>query len=462
MNSTIIEKLVANILDTRFENFDDRDLEYAKNRVIDTVGCLIGGAKDAGNPEIIKLVRGWGGKEEATILIHGGKVPAQNAAMVNSIMARSFDFGAVSATYEDRSVPSHLSETTVMTAISMGEMKKINGKELLCSLIVGDDIATRVLLAGSGSGLITGWDRIGPVDPLAAVAIAGRILGLNYKQMKNAFGIALNTLAGSFDVIQDTTTSFKLVNGLSARSGIFSAELAKAGWTGPDDALLGKNGFYQLYAGGCAYPEVLTENLGKKYYGDGVFKPYPSCRGTHAAIDCALALVNKYGIESPDIKEVTISIPANMEGNILALDFKIGDFPHADAIFSNQYCVAMALLKKSVRPEHFTEESIRDPRINAFIKKVKLSAELPSSLEEARVRVTLQDGREFTEETRFARGDGTRNPISKEELLAKFRLNVDYSRTITGENAEKLLTLLENLEELDNVNRLVQLLVVKD
>jgi 2-methylcitrate dehydratase PrpD len=349
-----------------------------------------------------------------------------------------------------------------MTAISMGEMKKINGKELLCSLIVGDDVATRVLLAGSGSGLVTGWDRIGPINPFAAVAIAGRILGLNYKQMKNAFGIALNTLAGSFDVIQDTTTSFKLVNGLSARSGVFSAELAKAGWTGPDDALLGKNGFYQLYTDGCAYPAILTENLGKKYYSDGVFKPYPSCRGTHTAIDCALALVNKYGIESPDIKEVTISIPAYMEGNILALNFKIGDFPHADAIFSNQYNVAIALLKKSVRPEHFTEEAIRDPQINDFIKKIKLSTELNSGLEEARVKVTLQDGREFTEEARFAKGDRTRNPISKEELLAKFWLNVDYSRTIAAENAQRMLNLLENLEELDNVNRLVQLLVVKD
>jgi 2-methylcitrate dehydratase PrpD len=460
MNGTATEKLVANIIDTRFENFNDEDLRYAKNRVIDTVGCLIGGAKDAGNPEIIWLVRDWGGKEEATILIHGGKVPAQNAAMVNSIMARSFDFGAVSATYEGRSVASHLSETTVMTAISMGEMKNINGKELLCALIVGDDVATRVLLAGSGSGLINGWDRIGPLDPLAAVAIAGRILGLNYKQMKNAFGIALNTLAGSFDVIQDTTTSFKLVNGLSARSGIFSAELARAGWSGPYDALLGKNGFYHLYAGGCAHPEILTENLGKKYYSDGVFKPYPSCRGTHAAIDCALALVNKFRFESQDIKEVTISIPSNMAGNILALDFKIGDFPHADAIFSNQYNVAIALMKKCVRPEYFTDEAIRDPQVNDFIKKIKLSAELTSSLEEARVKVTLHDGREFSEETRFARGDGKRNPISKAELLAKFWLNVDYSRTVTRENAQKLLTLLENLEEINNVNELVRLLVV--
>jgi 2-methylcitrate dehydratase PrpD len=461
MNSTTdsspIEKLVANVLETRFENFNQADLEHARNRVIDTVGCLIGGSRDPGNPEIVKLVRDWGGKEEATILVHGGKVPAQNAAMVNSIMARSFDFGTVSAAYEDRWAATHLSESTVMTAITMGEVGNVNGKEFLCALMVGDDVATRVLLAGAGSGLTLGWDRIGPINPFATVAIAGRILGLDKKQMKNAFGIALNTLAGSFDVIQDTTTSFKLVNGLAARSGIFSAELAKAGWTGPKDALLGKNGFYHLFNEGCAHPEVLTDNLGKRYYSDGTFKPYSACRGTHAAIDCALALVNKYNIEAQDIKEVVIYIPTGYTGNILGLPFKIGDFPHADAIFSNQYCVAIALMKKGVRPEHFTEETIRDPQINDFIKKTKLSAELTEQA--ARVKVTLKDGKEFTETTDVAKGEQLRNPISREEIIAKFWINVDYSRTVTRENAEKLLALLENLEELDSVNRIVQLLV---
>jgi 2-methylcitrate dehydratase PrpD len=456
--STAIERLSANVVDTRFENFDQATLDYAKTRVIDTVGCCIGGSKALGNLELLKLVRDWGGKKEATILIHGGKVPAQNAAMVNSIMARSFDFGTVGAVYEDRSSVSHLSETTVMTAITMGEVKNVNGKELLCALLIGDDVATRILLAASGSGLRQGWDRIGPINPFAAVAIAGRILGLNKKQMRNAFGIALNTLAGSFDVIQDATTSFKIVNGLSARSGIFAAELARAGWTGPIDALFGQSGFYHLYTDGCAYPEVLTDNLGKKYYSDGTIKPYSCCRGTHPAIDCALALVNKYKIEAQDIQEVAVSIPAGTAGNILALPFRIGDFPHADAIFSNQYTVAIALMKKSVRPEHFTEEAMRDPQINEFIKKIKLSAELPSR-DTARVKVTLRDGRELIEASEVAKGDQLSNPISQDEIIAKFWTNVDYSRTITRKNAERLLELLENLEDLDSVNRIVPFLV---
>jgi 2-methylcitrate dehydratase PrpD len=459
--STIIERLAANVLETRFENLDWADLEHARNRIIDVVGCLIGGANAPGNSGLVDLVRDWGGKEEATILIHGGKAPAHNVALVNSIMCRSFDFEPVSPTVEGRSAPGHVSGSTVTTTITMGEVRDINGKELLTTLLVGDDVTSRVLLAGSGSGLSPGWDRIGPINPFGTTAIAGRLLGLNKFQMRNAFGIVLNLIAGTFDIIQDTTTSFKLTQGTAAKSGIFSAELARAGWTGPKDALFGKFGYYHLYTEGCRDPSILTRDLGKKFYSDGVIKPYSCCRGCHGAVDCALAFVHKHGVEARDIQEAIFYVSSGYSDNILALPFRIGDFSHANAIFSIQYCGATALLKKSVKPEHFTEEAIRDPQINAFIKKVRVTAELSQAEEQnVKLKVIMKDGRELTEHVDVPKGDQLGNPISKDEIIAKFWTNVEFSRTVTRENAERLLALLEKLEDLDSVKRIVELLVV--
>ena len=102
IKDTPIEELAANILNTRFENFDKATLDNAKSRIIDVVGCSIGGANAAGNSALIDIVRDWGGKQEATILAYGGKIPAHNAAMVNSIMARSFDFEALVPQIIDR------------------------------------------------------------------------------------------------------------------------------------------------------------------------------------------------------------------------------------------------------------------------------------------------------------------------------------------------------------------------
>lgn len=453
-----IDALVANVLETTFDHLDADTVENARMRLVDVVGCVIGGANAPGNAELIELVRRWGGREEATILVHGGRVPAHNAAMVNGVMARSFDFGPVLPVVDGRSVPGHICETTVPTALTVGEAVGADGKELITSLVVGDDVACRVL-AGARYDLDQGWDCTGTVNAFGAVAIAGRLLGLNRDQMRNAFGIVLNTLGGSFQIIWDRTTSFKLPQGLSARDAIFSAELARAGWTGPKDALLSRCGYYELFTEGCTDQRILTKDLGKKFYTDSSLKPYPCCRGTHPGIDCALALADKYAIKAEDIDGVTLRMPRRRLNSFYAQPFVIGDFPHANAIFSCHYAVANALVRGSVKPEHFTEECIRDPRTRVLAEKITL-AELPDvHTLSAELRVRLKDGREVAELTVAPKGDCGLNPMSYDEIKSKFLDNVRFSRTIPEQNVEGLLGLLENVEKLDSVARIVGLMV---
>jgi hypothetical protein len=42
MNGIAIEKLTANVLETRFENSARATLDNTMNRIIDTIGCLTG------------------------------------------------------------------------------------------------------------------------------------------------------------------------------------------------------------------------------------------------------------------------------------------------------------------------------------------------------------------------------------------------------------------------------------
>jgi 2-methylcitrate dehydratase PrpD len=458
----VLEKLIANVLETRFENFDRTTLEMAKDRIIDTLGCLIGGADGPGNRELVSLARNWGGREEATLLVYGGKVPAQNAAMINSILARSFDFEPVGPTVEGVNMPGHLSGTTVLTALAMGELKKINGKEFLCALLGGEDTASRIL-AGSGFDFTQKWDNIGTVNGFGASAIAGRILGLSHKQLRDAFGIVLNQLGGTFQHIADKALAFKLPQGLSARSGIFSAELAGAGWTGAQDVLFGKYGYYSVYTQGCVNPEVLARDLGKIYCSDSIIKPYPCCRVTHAAIDCALAVARKPDFKVQDIREIDLSVSRGGLDHFCAQPFQpeTGEFPQVNAIWSYVYTVACALLRKSVRPEHFLEVAIKDPQIKAIVDQIRLS-ELPGAdLHTARIKVVLRDGKEFRESVHYARGDQMQNPISREEIKAKYWANIEFSRTISEGNAKRLLDLVEDLENLESVTALVDLLTFR-
>ena len=161
-----------------FDDIDKKYIQHAKNRVIDIVGCIIGGAKSAGCDMVRTLARSWGAGERHGSTIGFGKeysVPAHNAAMVNGIMARSFDFGVIIPCVEGKLYEAHLSETTVPTALALSEAWHRSGKEMISALILGDDIASR-LIAASNYAAGLNWDSTGTVNRFGATAIAGRLL----------------------------------------------------------------------------------------------------------------------------------------------------------------------------------------------------------------------------------------------------------------------------------------------
>ena len=60
VKGTAIEALSANILDTRFEDLDRATVEDAKKRIIDVVGCAVGGADGPGNAALLEYAEGVG------------------------------------------------------------------------------------------------------------------------------------------------------------------------------------------------------------------------------------------------------------------------------------------------------------------------------------------------------------------------------------------------------------------
>ena len=197
----VLEYLSGRILNTRYEDIDTETIENTKTRLWDTIGDALGAVHLPDIQALVELVKGWEGKQEATILGYGAKVPVQEAAFVNCTMCRGFDRGPLAYTFRGRVVPHHVSETTVLTALTLGESKAVSGKELMTAMILGDDLAARLHLANDRplpGEMRTGSDSKGPAQPAAprmmtmlpsetfgAAVIAGRMLGLDLKKMKN-------------------------------------------------------------------------------------------------------------------------------------------------------------------------------------------------------------------------------------------------------------------------------------
>jgi 2-methylcitrate dehydratase PrpD len=118
-----LRRFLNNILNTRFEDMVRANVENAKNHIKDVFGDILGGTGAPGNATLVNLVNNWGGKREATILGYGLKGPATHVAWVNSTLCNSFDYAPLVVIIDKKRYPSHISGTTVPTAITMGESK---------------------------------------------------------------------------------------------------------------------------------------------------------------------------------------------------------------------------------------------------------------------------------------------------------------------------------------------------
>jgi 2-methylcitrate dehydratase PrpD len=445
----IIKELIHTIIETNIEAFSRENIEDAKNRMIDIVGCAIGGARASGNSILTDLVKEWGGKEEASVWVYGIKVPAQNAALVNCVMCRSYD-------YEVTGLGGHSPGTIDITALTLGEQIGADGKEVISAAILGGDLAVRISNT-QGFDPKHDFDGAGTINGLCATAVAGRLKGLDKDQMLNAFGIVVNLLGGSFQCITDGVHCFKLHQGVSARNAVFAVDMARKGFTGIKDPLFSPQGYFPMYCRDY-HPEYLTAELGRIFYAKGAHKVFPSCYGNHCTIECGLEIVRQHDINVEDIAEITVGVTKEFYEGHLNQPFNIDD-PLQRSLFSLPYAIANALLRKDAKLEHYTDEFVKNPKVAQLTGKVKVvPIAPPEAFGAAEVKVKMNDGREF-----YARSDrplGSANrPLTREEIKDKFLANVDFSKTISRKKAKKVLTMLENLEKIDNVSEITKLLV---
>ena len=451
----IIEMLIQNIIDTKYENLPKEAIEATKKGILDTLGCIIGGASECQGE--VGLVKEWGGKEESTILVFGGKVPAANAAWVNSDMAYALDYdgggGGAGALHD--------LVCTIPTALAISEARgSVTGKEFITAITVGEDLAIRLGIAGKEYG---GFSPVGIVMVFGTAAIAAKILGLDKGKMLNALGFAFVRGAGSHQVASDKVSAIRMLSGWSCRSGIEAALLAKRGLTGVKNILEGPYGFFNLFPKVEPNINALTDQLGNRFEITRFrFKKYPCCGTTWAASEAALKLVLKFNIAPENIKRITVETAKfsnSISGHPLTFDIK--DTPEIfEAQFSQPYTVANAILRKSLKLEHFTLQYILDRDVIKLAKKVH-PAISKKGIEEisALVEIEMQDGTKYS---KIVNRDEIQMLSTSNEIKKKFRECANFaSESLPKGNFEKIIDLVDRLEEVNDISELVKLLVRK-
>ncbi len=447
------EKIVKFVCNTTFDDVPAKTMEVVKKQVLTIIGTTIGGSGSDGCETVMELAKELGGKEEATILIYGGKVPARQAAFVNGTMARALDF------CDALSPGPHIGAATISSALAAAELKGgCSGKEFMTAIAVGAEVAIRLNLS---EAQYDGFDPTGVIVVFASTAAAAKILGLSEEETWNALGLAFNKCGGSFQSHVDGSLGVRINEGWIAETGISCARMARRGITGPRNFLEGVYGYFHLFGRDQMSGEKVTAGLGTEYnLGEIVFKLFPSCALTQGSTEKILELMKEKEFGADDVELVSITVPPYTY-KLVGHPFEVGSNPKVNAQFSIRYCVANALVRKASLLTHFEDETIKNPEVLALAKKVEVISDVAMEVRghtPLDMRVVLKDGNEYMKKLDIAPGFPGR-PLTDEQHKMRFLNCVDFSgRDITQEKIEDIITTVNQLENMKDVRELVKML----
>jgi 2-methylcitrate dehydratase PrpD len=443
-------------LDTKYDDLPSSAINLVKSIILINLGCLIAGSNLDECKKLTNVIKNWGGKPEASILVHNVKVPGYNAALANSTMCRILDFG-------DAIAPGiHIGPVAIPVGLAAAELAGgCSGKEFLASLVVGIEVASRLnrLNVKGHTGGYNGFKPTGVCSAFAGTAAASRLLGLTSEQTSNALALVFNRAGGSLQGNIEGVHTVALVAGFAAQNSMICTELARSGFTGPRNFLEGIYGYFHLYANDNRDEQTVIGELGSRFELSNVlFKQYPHCGLIQTSTQGMLELVRDEGLKAENVSIITVWIQPSTFKDVGHFD--IGNSARQSAQFSLKYCVASALLRGSSQFQHFEESSIREPRVAAIVGKIDVvSSPAMENRDQTSMdmEVKTKKGVTYRKSIDTPRGFPG-NPMTKEEFVELFKQCAKYSeKSWPRAKIDNIITTIDRLEDSSDIQTLISM-----
>ena len=429
-----------------------QDAAYqAKRFLLDSVGCALGGYQQHDVKIALELLDEIAAPGPATVIGTGKRVDAVSASLANALMIRCMDYNDIYWKQD----PSHPSDI-FPAALACCERAKSNGRDLIVGLVLGHEFEMRFCEAAFPGIRERGWHHA-TLTAFVSPIVAGRALNLRWEQIQHAIGISASRHATLGAVTAGKLTMMKnTVDPMATQSGVLAALLAEKGYTGPEHVIDGKEGLKH-----CFGPEwklnVLTDGLGESWrITQCGMKAFPTEALTHTPISAVLDLVKSNDLQADQVEKVQIRSLARA-ADILSDPSKYDPRTKETADHSLPYVIAAALAERQVTPVQFTMQKIMDRKIRAQLKKVEVVADpeiekVFPALQRVIVTITTTDGRSFTKQLDYPKGD-PRNPLTDQEVEEKFAALAEG--VLSPGAQKKLKDAIWNLEKIDSVSKLM-------
>jgi len=428
-----------------------RSLEFVRDALIDTYGCMLIGASQAVARKTHQaLINGGQINDHARACIYGTHYCATPgaAAMANAVAGHALEF-------DDWEVPgnTHISVVLFPAILAASCERPLSGTEAINAYLAGYETIARIGEAMNLEHYDQGWHATSTIGAIGVAAAVSRLLQLDSAQTTNALAIATSRALGYN--AQFGSEAKPLQVGFAVEGGILAANLAATGLTGQAHMLEHDSGMVALM--GHRFVERIDHAMSRisvkpaidEYH--IVFKPWPSCGYTHRIMTGMLELRSR-GIDPASIDHLEFYLP-DMHAGILPFRQPANQ---SEALFSLPYCAAMVLLTGDLTITDIETGSRQRDDVKQMIAKTSVKGFKPKRPElnfdpEQPDRIVIESsGGSQLVEIPYPLGS-PQQPMSETRHLNKFQLNSGLGDT----DARNLWNQLRAWPRADNIHALL-------
>ena len=439
---TVTERMAETLSKLSLSDIPEKAREVGINDLIDMAGLCIAARQ---TDYIAKIIDGLEADGRCTAIGHPRALDAAGAAIVNGVATHGEDFDD---TLEG--APIRVGAMVIPAVLAACERFGRSGSDALLGIVCGLEAICRFNHIAPGAIHRAGFHPVGVIGALGGTVGASVALGLNARQMTMALGIAGSLASGILEYLTDGAWTKRLHPGWAAQSGLRAALWGRQDYFAPRTVFEGGHNFFKAFAPSYEAPRLnyVNDGLGEDWLMEKIaFKPYACGTMIHPYIDCMIRLARD-GADADEIESIVCETGEGLVDRLWEPLADKHDPPSGYAAkFSMPYCMAVGFYDGDAGLDQFTDARAEDADVLALCRKISYvidpENEYPDNYT-GHIRVTFKDGSVRELRQPHMRG-GRKEPLSREELVQKFRANILYGGW-PAELGEELLDFCVTLE----------------
>jgi 2-methylcitrate dehydratase len=448
---TTTQRIGQFAFDASVQQFTPRSRSVFKRNILDSLGCAIGALP--GKPfKALREQFDEYGRSGSCTLIGGGTTSPDQAALYNSGLVRYVD---LLDSYMSPGGLCHPSDN-FGTILAAADHVSASGEEFMLALAVAYEIGCRI--TAIVPVMSKGFNHAIQLA-ISSAAGSGKLFGLDAEQIAHAVAIATVDNISLACVHSEPVSQWKGFSpAITGMRSIYSASLAKRGFTGPLRLFEGPNGLVRMFDQPL---DVDWDDHRLEIIHETVMKKYCSLIHGQPVLEATLDLKRRNGVKAVEVEEVVCDIFQTGFDIAGGGGFGLKDDPKTkeQADYNIKYLIAAALLDDEVGQAQLETQRVQAADAQALLHKVTVrtdatfTAQYPYALN-TRVTIRCKDGRVFSKEHVGFEG-GLDNPFTWERTVEKFNwLSEPYADEVLR---SQIIDLISTLDE-HPIAELMQLL----